>query len=126
MTPTPTPAPPMPMQAMPAPMYLAAIGSIICSFWLSLYPAGPSVARMNGVVEIDASQDGEHVGLQEGDQRLQRHQHDDHREWEDDAANPADHAHGGAQQDDKVAEDLERDVAGQHVGEQTHAVRDRA
>ena len=27
--------------------------------------------------------------------------------------------------DDEAGEDLERDVAGQHVGEQTHAVRDR-
>jgi hypothetical protein len=28
MVPTPTPAPPMPMQAIPAPIYFAAIGSM--------------------------------------------------------------------------------------------------
>ena len=30
--PTPTPAPPMPMQAIPAPIYFAAIGSMMNSF----------------------------------------------------------------------------------------------
>src|ERR1041384_4709540 len=75
MMPTPTPAPPMPMQAMPAPMYFAATGSITCSLLL-----GRLVARVDRIVEIDAGENGEDVGLQKGDQRLQREQDDDHQE----------------------------------------------
>src|ERR1043166_2461770 len=80
MVPTPTPAPPMPMQAMPAPMYFAATGSMFVSSSLLLLRecGGPSVARVNGVVEVDAGQDREHVGLQEGDQKLERGEDHDH------------------------------------------------
>src|SRR6266481_1312145 len=77
MVPTPTPAPPMPIHAMPAPIYLAAIGSILklpCSSPVG--KTGPSVARVKGIVEVDAGEDGEHVGLQEGDQQLERGQRD--------------------------------------------------
>ena len=31
-----------------------------------------SMARMNGIVEVDAGEDGEHVGLQERDQQFER------------------------------------------------------
>src|SRR5215813_518726 len=119
MMPTPTPAPPMPMQAIPAPMYFAATGSITCSLLL-----GRSVARVNRIVEIDAGENGEDVGLQERDQRLEREKDDDHQERQR-AADPADDAQPGTEQDDEAREDLQRDVARQHVGEQTHAVRDR-
>src|SRR6478752_2609934 len=118
MIPTPTPAPPMPMQAMPAPIYFAATGSIINSFWFSV---GPSVTRVNSIVKIDASEDGEDVGLEECNQRLQRKEDDDHQEWED-AADPADDTKTGAQQNDEAGEDLKRDVSCQHIGKQTHAV----
>src|SRR6185437_14607960 len=122
MMPTPTPAPPMPMQAMPAPIYFAATGSITNSFWFSI---GPSVARVNGIVEIDASQDGEDVGLQECDQRLQRKKNDDHQERKH-ASDPADDAKTRAKQNNEAGEYLQRNVARQHVGEQAHAVRDRS
>src|SRR5512144_1822633 len=122
MMPTPTPAPPMPMQAMPAPMYFAATGSITNSFWFS---GRALVARVNRIVEIDASEDGEDVGLQEGDQRLQREKNDNHCERQH-AAGPTDRAKASAHEDDEAGEDLQRDMAGEHVGEQTHAVRDRA
>src|SRR6185437_13246774 len=122
MMPTPTPAPPMPMQAIPAPIYFAATGSITNSF---LFSIGPSVARVNGIVEIDASQDGEDVGLQECDQCLQRKKNDDHQERQH-AADPADNAETGAKQYDEAGEDLQRNVACKHVGEQTHTVRDRS
>src|SRR5262249_50394065 len=126
MMPTPTPAPPMPMQAMPAPIYFAATGSITNSFLGSACSIlGPLVARVNRIVEIDASEDREDVGLQECDQGLQRKEDDDHREGQD-AADPADSAEAGAEQDDEAGEHLQRDVSGQHVGEQTHAMRDRA
>src|SRR5258708_2046053 len=101
MMPTPTPAPPMPMQAMPAPMYFAAIGSITNSLRFKLLTNGPSVARVNRVVEIDAGENGEDVSLQERHQRLQRHQDDDHGERQH-AADPAEHAHGAAHQDDEA------------------------
>src|SRR5665213_1032712 len=51
------------------------------------------MARVNGVVEIDAGENGEDIGLQEGDQRLQRHQNNDHAEGQN-AAGPAERAHG--------------------------------
>src|SRR6516225_2483091 len=70
MVPRPTPAPPMPMQAMPAPMYFAAVGSMFAPF-LSREGSGQSVARMDRIIKVDASKNGEHVGLQEGDQQLQ-------------------------------------------------------
>src|SRR6185437_4274380 len=83
------------------------------------------MARVNSIVEIDAGEDGEHVGLQERHQRLERYQDDDHRERQH-AAGPAERAHGATHQDDEAGEHLQRDVAGQHVGEQAHAMRDRA
>src|SRR5450759_1905393 len=123
MMPTPTPAPPMPIQAMPAPMYFAATGSITDSFWF--YSSGRAlVARVNRIVEIDAGEDGEHVSLQECHQRLERGENDDHGERKY-PAHPADGAQAAAHQDDEAGEHFERNVPGQHVGEQTHAVRDR-
>src|SRR5215468_8891676 len=88
MMPTPTPAPPMPMQAMPAPMYFAATGSITNSFW---FCGRALVTRVNRIVEIDAGENGEDVGLQEGHQRLQRIKNDNHCERQQ-AADPTDRA----------------------------------
>src|SRR6516165_2267997 len=119
MMPTPTPAPPMPMQAIPAPIYFAATGSIIDSFVFQF--GGPSMARVNCIVEIDAGEDGEDISLQECDQGLQREEDDDHREWKH-SADPADDAKARAEQNNEASEDLKRDVSGQHVGKQTHAV----
>src|SRR5260370_16691901 len=80
MTHTPTPAPPMPMHAMPAPISFAAAGSIFSSLERKTSVGGNSpdrsVSRMNGVVEIDAGEDREHVGLQERDQQFERSQRD--------------------------------------------------
>src|SRR6266849_4145676 len=111
MMPTPTPAPPMPMQAMPAPMYFAATGSITNSFCLSVRA---SVTRVNRIVEIDASEDGEHVSLQERHQCLERGEDHNHRERQH-AARPADRAHGATHQDDEAREHFERDMSGQHI-----------
>src|ERR1700719_4680973 len=125
MVPTPTPAPPMPMQAIPAPIYLAAIGSMMkLLFSSSVGKAGPSVARVKGIVEVDAGEDGEHVSLQEGDQEFERGQRDGEGERQrcpDPAQEPE-----PAQHRDESGEYLERDVPGQHVGKQTHAMGDRA
>src|SRR6185437_6506611 len=106
---TPTPAPPMPMQAIPAPIYFAATGSITSSC-CSTFPVGPSMARVNRIVEIDAGEDGEDVSLQEGDQGLQRGERDDHGEGQH-AAGPAERAERAAQEDDEAGEHLECDMS---------------
>src|SRR5262249_40932680 len=119
MAPTPTPAPPMPMQAMPAPMYFAAIGSMTNSFadlgWSSM-------TRMDGIVEIDAGENGKHVGLQKGDEQFECGQCNDHRERQRRAGHAYDPR--ASEQRDEAGEHLQRDVPSQHIGEQTHAVRD--
>src|SRR5262249_58683652 len=112
MMPTPAPAPPMPMQAIPAPMYFAATGSmrkLLC--WIDGRLVGTSVSRMKCVVDVDAGEDGEHVGLQERDQRLQRSERDSERERQR-GAGPADHAEA-AEQGDEAGEHFQGDVAGQ-------------
>src|SRR3954463_9799029 len=106
MMPTPAPAPPMPMQAMPAPMYFAATGSMR----ELLFEVGRlvgSVTRMNGVVEIDAGEDCEHIGLKEGDQQFERGQRHHQRQRQ----GRAEHAENAetAEQRDKAREHLERD-----------------
>src|ERR1700726_3174678 len=122
MIPTPTPAPPMPIQAMPAPMYFAAVGSMT-KLLFEVVAIEPSVARVYRIVEIDAGENGEDVGLQESHQEFERGQHDHHGERQH-RAEPAEHTRAG-QHDDEAGKDLQRDMAGQHVGEQTYAVRDR-
>src|SRR4051794_19819424 len=72
MMPTPTPAPPMPMQAIPAPMYFAAVGSMRKLLFEGCLKERYSMSRMNRIVEVDASQNGEDVGLQQSHQQLER------------------------------------------------------
>src|ERR1700751_4163637 len=76
MMPTPPPAPPMPMQARPAPMYFAAIGSMKRTPSRGLVRRAGSVARMDSIVEVDAGEDGGHLGRQERDQEPGRGQGD--------------------------------------------------
>src|SRR5688572_21272637 len=106
MMPTPAPAPPMPMQAMPAPMYFAATGSMT----KLLFEVGfkrRSMTRMDCVIEIDAGQDREHVSLQKRDQQLERGQ----RHHQDQRQGRADHAGDAepSQQGDEAGEHLKRD-----------------
>src|SRR5437868_13154349 len=128
MTPTPTPAPPMPMHAMPAPISFAAAGSMFSSFVRMTSVGGNSpdrlVSGMNGVVEVNAGEDRKHVGLQECNQKLERGQRYSEAQRQH-AASPADRTKRGAEHRHKPGENLERDMAGQHVGEQTDTVRDR-
>src|ERR1700694_1065856 len=124
MVPTPTPAPPMPMQAMPAPIYFAAVGSMICSFSSFAAVLGLSMARMDRIVEIDAGENGEDVGLQEGHQQLQGGERDGEAERQN-CAEPTEETKR-AQHRHEAAEYLEGDVTGKHVGEQPYAVGDRS
>src|SRR5580698_7549023 len=116
MMPTPAPAPPMPMQAIPAPMYFAAIGSMKRTPSRGL-ARGPSVARMDSIVEIDAGENREDVGLEERDQQLERGQRHHHAERQHGAEVTEDAE--ARQHRNEAREHRERDVAGQHVGEQT-------
>ncbi len=81
------------------------------------------MAWMDGIVEIDAGENGKHVGLQEGDQQLEGGERDDQRERQrgadhtDDSSSP--------EQGDEACEHLQCDVSRQHIGEQTHAVQNR-
>src|SRR6266511_1263274 len=106
MVPTPTPAPPIPMQAMPAPIIFAAWGSMR----ELLFRVGEwaSMARVDRFTEVNASEDGKYVGLQDGYEQFERSERD--RE---------------AERNDR-AEPAEKAERAQHVGEQPHAVRDGA
>src|SRR6266436_9930540 len=113
MMPTPAPAPPMPMHAIPAPMYFAAIGSMKRTPLRGLVRRAGSVARMDSIVDIDAGENGEDVGLQERDQELKRGQRDRQSERQY-GAGPAGNAHR-SQHGDEAREYFQRDMAGQHV-----------
>src|SRR6266487_5838871 len=122
MVPTPTPAPPIPMQAMPAPIIFAAWGSMR----ELLFRVGEwaSMARVDRFTEVNASEDGKYVGLQDGYEQFERSERD--REAErNDRAEPAEKAKR-PQHRHETTKYLEGDVAGEHVGEQPHAVRDGA
>src|SRR5262245_2197761 len=116
MTPTPTPAPPMPMHAMPAPISLAAAGSIVYSLERKIGVGGNSpdrsVSRMNGVVQVDAGQDRKHIGLQERDQKFEGRQGDREGERQH-TAEPADGTERHAEHRDETCEHLQSDMAGQ-------------
>src|ERR1700686_2136656 len=122
MVPTPTPAPPMPMQAMPAPMSFAAAGSIEFSF-SSPSDDRASMPGVDRIVEIDAGEDGEDIGLQESHQQFKGRERDHHAERQDRPDPPeypecAEHGH-------EPGKHLEGDMAGQDIGEQAQAVGDR-
>src|SRR5690349_2997708 len=107
----------MPIQAMPAPMYFAATGSMR----KLLLGCRSLVARMNRIVEIDAGEDGEHIGLQERDQELERGERDHHAERQRPSDRTYDAETGGKQRNE-AGEDFQCDMARQHVREETHAV----
>src|SRR6185369_11614572 len=102
MLPMPTPTPARAIVARPAPMSLAAEASMVLSPSLMM--------QMDGVVEIEAGQDREDIGLQESDQQLEAGEDHDESERRP-AADDAEHHH-------EAAEHLEHGVACQHVGEQ--------
>src|SRR5947209_20106097 len=80
--PIPTPAPTRAMQARPAPIIFAEARSI-CVFLVydrvSVKGEGgrrPASVQMQGVAQIEAGQDGEHIGLQHRDQNFKSIQRD--------------------------------------------------
>src|SRR3954467_11861724 len=90
MLPIPTPTPARAMVARPAPMSLAAEASMGSSFRLR------SVMEVDGVVQIKAGQEREHIGLQEGDQQFQAGEDHDEGQWRP-AADDAQHDHEAAE-----------------------------
>src|SRR5215510_3447092 len=123
MVPTPTPAPPMPIQAMPAPIIFAAWGSMR-ELLFEVCPGEVLVTRVDRIIEIDAGEDREDVGLQECHQKLQCRECDGEPERQN-RAEPTEQAER-TQHGDEAAEHLQSDVTGEHVGEQTNAVRNRS
>src|SRR5262245_32922585 len=123
MLPTPIPAPPMPMQAMPAPMYLAATTSSFGPICVSLllergyFDPTQSMAGMEGIVEVQARQHREDVGLQCRDQKLQRRDGDGGDQRDDGGENP-DRAER-AYHHDETCEQLQGQMPGEHVGKET-------
>src|SRR3569833_3082375 len=79
---------------------------------------------MDSIVEIDAGEDRENVRLEERDHQFESGERNDEAERQQ-SAQLADGAQR-AEHGDEAREHLQRDVAGQHVGEQTDAVGDRA
>src|SRR6202163_3689791 len=108
MVPTPTPAPPMPIQAMPAPMSFAAAGSME-SLLLSSSDDRASMPGVDRIIEIDAGEDGEDVGLQESHQHFKSRERDRHAERQD-RPDPAEDPES-AQHGDKAGEHFQRDMA---------------
>src|SRR5882757_8640581 len=76
---------------------------------------------MDSIVEIDAGEDGEDVGLQERDQQFERGQRDGQPERQHGTGH-AENAQG-AEHGDEAREHFQRDVARQHIGEQSHRMR---
>src|SRR5579863_8378893 len=122
MVPTPTPAPPMPIQAMPAPMNFAAAGSMGVSF---SSPSGDraSMPGVDSIVEIDAGENGEDIGLQETHQQFKGRERDRHAERHDrpDPAQDPERAQHGHE----AGEHLEGDMACEDIGEQANAMGNR-
>ena len=63
---------------------------------------------MDSVVEVDAGENGEDIGLQERDQQLERGQRDGQAEWQD-GAEPADETDGASYR--RSSRTLSRDMA---------------
>src|SRR3974377_1190459 len=82
------------------------------------------MARMDGIVGIDASEDGEYVRLYKSDKCLygikRDYQHERQR-----AADPANDTKTGTEQDDKARENLKRDVSCPHICDKRHPRRKR-
>ena len=82
------------------------------------------MARMYGISQIDAGEDREHVRLEERDQKFERDKHDGQRKRKY-SAHPADKS-DRAKHNDEAGEHAQRNVPGEHVGEQAYAVRKRS
>src|SRR5262245_61208690 len=119
MLPIPTPTPASAMVANPAPINFAASASIVVV--LSFRPRLMSVMHMHRIVEIDAGENREHIGLQHRDADLQAGERDGEGEGQDaaDDANADQAERAGAQQaqqgHDKAAEHLQHGMTSRHV-----------
>src|SRR4029077_21111543 len=81
------------------------------------------MAGVDGIVEIDAGENGEDIGLQERNQQFERGESDGKAEWHQ-GSEPAEETER-PQHGHEATEHLEGDVAREHVREQPHAVGDR-
>src|SRR3712207_114773 len=76
MLPMPRPTPNSAITAMPAPRAFAAATSMGKSFPFLVEVSTDRSVQVHGVVQVDAGQDGEHIGLQEGHQQFEPDQCD--------------------------------------------------
>src|SRR3977135_3148030 len=89
MMPMPTPAPMSAIEARPAPIIFADARSMVRKLLIDdMRKTGPEPSSMllvqiQGVVEIDTSEDGKHIGLQEGDEEFERGDRDDREQRHD-------------------------------------------
>ena len=74
--------------------------------------------QVQGVIEVNASQDRIHIGLQEGDKKLQAGKADN-RDQRDQSRKNAEYADAGDEGADESGEYLQQGVSRGHVGEQT-------
>src|SRR4051812_10166585 len=116
--PTPMAAAPTPIAARPAPITLADARSMNISFEIRL-------VKVDGVVDVERGQEREHIGLNGADQHLQRHHSDDEHERQQADRRAGDSARVDAA-DDKAAEHLDENVAGDHRHEQPEREAERA
>src|SRR5690606_17768087 len=127
---TPMAAPAIPKQAMPAPMNFAASASILMSFQATggfrrgIRRDWGLVGRVDRVVEIHARQDRKDIGLNRADEKLEAGDGDRHAERQD-GGGPAERAQARNHHHHEAGKDLEGDVTGENVAEQTNRQADR-
>ena len=76
------------------------------------------MSHIDRIVEIDAGEDGENVGLQERHKKFKQGDGDRSEEWKN--RNHADNTASADQRNDEAGENLQDDVSRQHVCEQTN------
>src|SRR4051812_40291043 len=119
--PTPMAAMPTPIAARPAPITLAdARSMIVFPSWYSL-----DLVEIDGVVQIKRRQKREHIGLDGGNEQLQRRHADDHQQRQ--------HADQRTERrmrvdalDDEAGKHVEQDMPRGHRHEQSQAKAERA
>ena len=73
------------------------------------------MSRVDRIVEINAGENCENVGLEEGDQQFESHQRHRHSK-RDDCAEPSKNTHC-AQHGDEGTKHIERDMTGKDIGD---------
>src|SRR4051812_45267149 len=124
--PIPAPTPARARTATPAPIILAEARSIVISpgqRWAERRTVAglPTSMEVDGVAQVETGEDGENVGLENGDQDLEDRQRHIERQRQQ-----PERQQEGAEADRKGREDLQHRVTRHHVGEESDREADRA